>query len=125
MPESEELTRRDLRPLLVVGQRGCRDHGNAVLGRCQRVEVDGHVVVDQMRLRKRCMAQDVAEIVGAMREEVLAVRKQVIEAAVTCDFTGQLTEGGETPKAEPIDGPVDGPNELLMVKVASVDETAL
>ena len=29
-----------------------------------------------------------------------------------------VTEGGETPKAVPIDGPVIGPNELLMVKVA-------
>jgi hypothetical protein len=90
MLEGDELPRCHLGPVFIVGEGRGRNHRDLVVRRRECAEVDRNILIDEMRLGEWRMSQDVAELVGAMRDQVFAVRKQIVEAAVRRDLACKL-----------------------------------
>src|SRR5688572_18276480 len=78
--EYDELTGLHRLPRFVVRQRQRGDDRHPVVRRRNAAEVDGYVLIDQVSFGERGAAHQVAQRVGAIREQVFPIGEQVIEA---------------------------------------------
>ncbi len=80
-------------PVLVIRQGLGRNDGNAIIWRCQVAEIDRHILIFQMRLRKWRLTHEVTQFGSSMGEQPDTIREQVIEFPVLCNIQRQAVQG--------------------------------